>query len=142
MNNIIKANKYDIEAHKTIKFSPYKETICLSVTKDDCELLKTGKCPIFTKKGTGNCTEILEILKANDFTQEEGHLPDVVYNKKENYYTVNGGQHRMCIASILQMDIMINKKISEGIGENYDYSPVIVEKGVPRENLFSHDRDS
>ena len=139
MNNLINADKHDSDNKKVKKFSPYRETISLYVTKRDCELRRTGECPIFTKKGTGHCTELLKELEKSGFTQMEGRFPDVIHNIENNYYMVNGGQHRICIASILKMDIMINKNVSKGDGDIRDTSSIIVEKGVPRINPFCND---
>ena len=139
VNSIIKAHKYDIERNKVKQFSPYKETISLYVTKNDCELRKNGQCPVFNRLQYGACAELLRELERNGFTQKEGELPDIAYNKEQNYYTVNDGQHRVCIASILKMDIMIRKEIPDAIGDIRDTSSIIVDKGIPRKNPFCHD---
>ena len=78
-----------------------------------------------------NCICILKELAENRFIQREGEFPDVGQSEEDQSFSASNGQHRVCIASILQMDIMVNKDYYADLGD-MNCGNVIVEKGIPR----------
>ncbi len=132
MSGLINANKYDIEKGAVKRFSPHNESLRLFVTEDDCHFLETGVCPIYEHKNEikCNCNKLLKWLETTNYTQQENQLPNVGFCSEKNYYEANNGQHRLCIASILDMDIMVEKDIFKSLGVD-DAATVRVENGIP-----------
>ena len=106
----------DVKSHlaeQAIRFNPKGKTFYFNLP--DCAQIQHEGfiCPIMAGQRDVDCccVSILKELEEHDF-QQHGNLPFVIYNEDTNTYSTIDGQHRICIALHLGMDIMVDKNIS------------------------------
>lgn len=116
MRKVIGATKLAEEMNSLRKFETNGKRYVFRMPGNECEKKTKGVCPIeMISKGRDykeecKCSRIFKELKESSFAQD-GMFPSVIYDEEKQCYGANDGQHRLCIAYHLDMDIMIYDKI-------------------------------
>lgn len=99
---------------KYICFSPKGKRFIFKMDTS-CYWCMHRVCPIkeHLRDKKCRCNEILDELERYNFKQH-GDVVSIIYNEKDNFYKV-GGQHRMCMAYQLGLDIWVK---DEGVNNN------------------------
>lgn len=122
---------FDNWVSNKMKFSPVgKNFRFFGFNEEDCEFLKGGRCPVGDNSSAVPCycNKMIESFEKRgaDLVWKAGECISVVHDSNSELYGATGGQHRLCIAIHLGMDIMVSE-ISEDVSLESAFNDVVIE---------------